>query len=273
MDELKTLRKLSINKAAMEIVRTSEKNLKERTFIGLIALLVVGLCGGVMWTVNSNTVEVVGVNKAKALAAQVMTFRTLYAQHIVPRAKESGVYMNDVGDTMPHTLPQPVTFINILGQQIQKEHPGSAIRLFSRSPLPHGKEIEVYDQFEKDALKALEQTPKIPFYRKEIINGRLTMRYAITDDMRPDCVSCQDSHPKTLNQDKKVGDIRGVVEIITPIDQVHSVLSNGGMFLLVCVALGIIIVVWFSIVIMKKPQHEAERVSSAILELLADTAD
>ena len=48
MDELTTLRKLSINNAAMEIVRASEKNLKVRIFIGLSALLVVGLCGGVM---------------------------------------------------------------------------------------------------------------------------------------------------------------------------------------------------------------------------------
>ena len=273
MDELKTLRKLSKNKAAMEIVRTSEKNLKVRTFIGLIALLVVGLCGGVMWTVHSNAVETVGVNKANALAAQVMTFRSFYVQQIVPRAKESGKPIHDDWDPMPHTLPQPAMLINVLGQQIQKEHPGTAIRLYRRYPLPHRKEVEVFDQFEKDAFKALEQNPKIPFYRKEIINGRLSMRYAIVDTMRPDCVSCQDSHPETPSQDWKVADVREVVEIIIPIDQVHSVLSNGGMFLLVCVALGIFMVVWFSIVIMKKPQHEAERVSSAILELLADNAD
>ena len=204
MDELKNLRKLSINKAATEIVRTSEKNIKVRTSIGLLALLVVGLSGAVMWTVNSNAVEAVGANKAKALAAQMMTFRTLYAQQIVPRAQESGMQMNDDWDTRPHTLPQPATLVNVLGQQIQKENPGTAIRLLSRSPYLDRKEIEVYDQFEKDALNALEQNPKIPFYRKEIINGRLSLRYAIADTMPPDCISCQDSHSENPNQDKEI---------------------------------------------------------------------
>ena len=273
MDELTKLRKLSINKAATEIVRTSEKNLKVRMSIGLIALLVVGLCGGVMWKVNFNTVEKFGVDKAESLAAQVLTSRTWYAQQIVSRAKESGMHINYDWDAMPHTLPQPAMFINILGQQLQKENPGTTIRLYSRFPFPHRKEIEVYDQFEEDALTVLEQNPKSPFYRTEIINGRLSMRYAIADTMRADCVSCYNSNPETLKYDWKVGDVRGVIEIITPIDQAHTALSNGGMFLLVCMALGIFIVSWFSLVMMKKPQHEAERVSTAILELLADTPE
>ena len=116
--------------------------------------------------VNANTLEAIGVNKAKALAAHVMTVRTLYAQQIVPRAKESGMRMSDDGDTMANTLPQPATLINVLGQQIQKDHPGTAIRLYSRLPFSHRKEIEANDQFEKDALTVLEQKPDIPFLPK-----------------------------------------------------------------------------------------------------------
>ena len=70
-----------------------------------------------------------------------------------------------------------------------------------------------------DALRAVEQTPKKPFYRKEVINGRLSMRYAIADVMSSACVNCHNSHPETPKVGWKVGDVRGVVEIITPIDQ------------------------------------------------------
>ena len=244
-----------------------------RFLIGFVAALVVALCGGVMWVVNANNVEIVGVHKAKALADQVTTLRKFYTQEVVSRAKESGMNINHDWDVMPNTLPLPATFTNVLGKQIKKENPGTAIRLYSRFPFPHRKGTEVYDQFEMDALRAVERNPKTPFYRKETINGRLSMRYAIADVMTEACVNCHNSHPETPKAGWKVGDVRGVVEIITPIDQVNLGLLNGTMILLGCVAIGLIIVAWFSIFVIKKPLHEAVKVLSATSGQLADTAE
>lgn len=274
MDELKKVRqKMKAVESTKKKRAASGKKLNVRFLIGLSAALVVGLCGGVMWVVNSHNVETVGVNKAKALADQVTTLRTFYTKEVVSRAKESGMRINYDWDTMPNTLPLPATFTNVLGQQIKKDNPGTAIRLYSRYPFPHRKGTEVYDQFEMDALRALEQNPTIPFYRKEIINGRLSMRYAIADLMRPACVDCHNSHPETPKNDWKVGDVRGVVEIITPIDQVNTGLLNGAMILLACVAVGLLVVAWFSIFIIKKPIHQAVQVLSTTTGQLADTAE
>ncbi len=272
MDELKKLRKTKPNEPTNKKNLNPGKRYNVRLPIVLSAALVVALCGWMMWLINTHNVETVGLNKAKALADQVTTLRTFYTQQVVSRAKESGMNIDYTWDTMPNTLPLPATFTNVLGKQIKKENPGTAIRLYSRYPFPHRKITESYDQFEMEALRAVEQNPGVPFYRKEVLNGRLSMRYAIADVMRESCVGCHNSHPETPKNDWKVGDVRGVVEIITPIDQVNAGLLKGTMVLLGCVTVGLLLVAWFSIRIIKKPLHDAMQVLSTTSGQLADTA-
>ncbi len=273
MDEMKKMRKKIPEAPTKKDKKGSVKNYRVRFLITISAALVVALCGGVSWMVNSQNVEAVGVHKAKALADQVVTLRNFYTQQVVSRAKSSGMNINYDWDVMPNTLPLPATFTNVLGQQIKKENPGTAIRLYSRYPFPHRKATETYDQFETDALSALEQNPKAPFYREEVINGRLSMRYAIADVMTAACVDCHNSHPETPKVGWKVGDVRGVVEVITPIDQVNVGLLNGTKILLGCVTIGLLAVAWFSIFIIKKPLHEAVKVLSATSGQLAEAAE
>ena len=270
MDELRKMRKKT---PEANMKKDPGKSYKVRFLIGMSAALVVALCGGVSWVVNSHNVETVGVHKAKALADQVMTLRNFYTRQVVSRAKESGMNINYDWDVAPNTLPLPATFTNELGKHIKKENPGTGIRLYSRYPFPHRKATEVYDQFEMEALTALERNPKAPFYREEVINGRLSMRYATADVMSQACVDCHNSHPETPKVGWKVGDVRGVVEIITPIDQVNKGLLDGTMILLGCVAVGLVVVAWFSIHIIKKPLHDAVMVLSATSGQLADAAE
>lgn len=85
-----------------------------------------------------------------------------------------------------NTLPLPATLVNVLGQQIEKDYPGTKIRLYSPYPFPHRiKELEQkgmwsqgdyqkgMDQLERDAYAALEKDPSKPFHRMETVNGRL----------------------------------------------------------------------------------------------------
>ena len=71
-----------------------------------------------MWEVNSHNVETLGINKAKALADQVVTLRKFYTQEVVSRAKKAGLRINYDWAVMPNTLPLPATFTNELGKQI-----------------------------------------------------------------------------------------------------------------------------------------------------------
>ena len=76
MDDLKDLKKMRADRAQEKKpagnVESSGKSVNVRFLIGVIAAIVVAICGGVAWQVNSNNVETVGVHKAKALADQVV---------------------------------------------------------------------------------------------------------------------------------------------------------------------------------------------------------
>ena len=67
-NELKKLRKdRSKAKGSVGKAETSGKTSNVRFLIVLIAALVVALCAGVTWVVNTKNVETVGIHKAKAL--------------------------------------------------------------------------------------------------------------------------------------------------------------------------------------------------------------
>ena len=66
-------------------------------------------------------------------------------------------------------------------------------------------------------------SPKNPdraFFRKEILNGKSSFRYAEAILMEPSCVSCHNSYPGSPKTDWKVGDVRGVLEISFPLDKI-----------------------------------------------------
>ena len=239
----------------------------------LSALVVVVICVLLMFYVNNQNVELVGVNKAKALADQVTTLRKFYTAQVVSRAKDVGMEIDYDWDQQPNTLPLPATFTNVLGKEIEKANPGTTIRLYSRYPFPHRKGTENYDDFELDALKAIEQDPKTPFYRFEEIGGKLSVRYASADIMQTACVECHNSHPETPKADWKVGDVRGVVEVISPVNDVEEGLDFGTRVLIAIVSLGLAFVVSVSYFSLKKPIHEAVEVVSSTSSHLAATTE
>ena len=229
----------------------------------LCALLVVTICALVLFSIKAHNVEQVGLDKAKALADQVKTLRSFYASQVVTRAKQAGMAINYDWNQREGTLPLPATFTNVLGREIEKENPGTRIRLYSRYPFPHRKDTETYDEFEQDALRALERQPHQPFYRFENLQNRLSVRYAIADVMEEACVVCHNAHPETPKRDWKVGDVRGVVEVISPVDDVEHDLQTGAIMLLGAISLGLLLVVVISYFSIKKPIHSVVDVLSA----------
>jgi methyl-accepting chemotaxis protein len=117
--------------------------------------------------------------------------------------------------------------VKALGENIAKEHPGMAIRLYSRYPFPHRASTERYDAFEQQALAALEKNPTEPVVAMEEVQGRRSVRYAVADTMRDACVACHNTHPESPKRDWKTGDTRGVVSVTVPIDAVRSQIALG----------------------------------------------
>jgi signal transduction histidine kinase len=90
------------------------------------------------------------------------------------------------------------------------------VRLYSDYPFPWRHDGRLHDSFEQEALAQLKAHPERPFFRFESFQGRPSLRYATADRMEGGCVSCHNTHPDSPKRDWKVGDVRGVLEVIHP---------------------------------------------------------
>jgi hypothetical protein len=101
------------------------------------------------------------------------------------------------------------------------------------------------DDFARAAWEALTQNPEEPFISFETVEEREVLRYATADRMRPECVDCHNTRPDSPKTDWKVGDVRGVLEVITPLDApiaaTRSGLMDTAVFMLIMAAIGLLI--------------------------------
>jgi PAS domain S-box-containing protein len=87
----------------------------------------------------------------------------------------------------------------------------------------------------------LQYYPAAAFHRIEAVQGRPALRYATADLMRPSCVNCHNTHPDSPKTGWQTGDVRGVLEVIFPLDTVVSQTRAGlgGTFALMVVMAGL----------------------------------
>src|SRR6185436_7682202 len=63
--------------------------------------------------------------------------------------------------------------------------------------------------------------------REDIIGGKSFLRYATADLMRQACVDCHNTHPDSPKTDWREGDVRGVLEVSLPLEQIKSQQRSG----------------------------------------------
>ena len=149
----------------------------------------------------------------------IKEFRKLYSSEVTTRATAMGFEITHDYKNQPHALPLPATLTIELGAAINRVRPGAWVRLYSDYPFPWRKETGgIRDAFGADALAELRQHPDRPFYRFEDFEGRPSLRYAVADRMQASCVACHNRRADSPKKDWKVGDVRGVLEFIRPLD-------------------------------------------------------
>jgi hypothetical protein len=139
---------------------------------------------------------------------------------VVKRAKAGRLTVTHDYETKPAAIPIPATFTIELGQQISdRSQTGVQIRLYSYYPFRGRRHGGPRDAFERTAIDRLRADPTEPVYQFEEYKGRPVLRYATARRMQPTCVQCHNTHPDSPKKDWQVGDVRGVVEIIRPLDR------------------------------------------------------
>ncbi len=192
------------------------------TILILTLLFCVGLSAALwnMSRLSSNLIQSQALQNAALYAEASKEARTLYSDEVVNRAKAiPGIIVTHDYQNKKGAIPLPATYLIELAHRLTEKNPDTSVRLYSDYPFPsRQKEGGVRDNFERDALNKLRENPQQPFFRFEKLEGRSVLRYAQADIMKPSCVSCHNTNLDSPKKDWKVGDVRGVLEITTPLD-------------------------------------------------------
>jgi hypothetical protein len=190
--------------------------------VGLFAALAIGSAVG-LWHLTRLSERLVRSTALEGAAQQAETLECLndlYSE-AVDRAMAKGAKVTHDYATRKDSLPLPATLTIDLGKYISdRSKSGMQVRLYSDHAWKFRPGGHAMDDFERDALRRLRENPDEPVYQFTDYNGRPVLRYATARRLRESCLNCH-NHDKVNSPklDWKVGDVRGVVEIIRPLDR------------------------------------------------------
>ncbi|MEM9219459.1 MAG: DUF3365 domain-containing protein, partial [Cyanobacteria bacterium P01_F01_bin.150] len=166
-------------------------------------------------------------------AQTIQEARTLYSEildhaQLVDGVEATNRSMDRMTEDDHGQLPLPVTFIMDLGQRIRVADSRIQVRLYSPFPFRGRSGVRgIQDDFEQQAWDALSQKPDDFF--DELVQTKMgpEYRYAVADVMKQSCVDCHNRHPDNVRTDWNVGDVRGVLKIVYPIEGVQKEVRDG----------------------------------------------
>jgi hypothetical protein len=186
-----------------------------------VATMTLGV-GIALWSlsnVGESLVQQAAMDSASMKAAILEDVNALYASEVVARVDREHVTVTHDYKDHKGAIPIPATFLTVLGERISQEQSGVRVRHYSDFPFKFRKDGGPHDEFEKTAMTSLRADPKTPVVRFEDVEGKPVLRYATARLMKESCVKCHNTHPDSPKTDWKVGDVRGVLEIIRPLDR------------------------------------------------------
>ncbi|PTL81890.1 hypothetical protein DAT35_23140 [Vitiosangium sp. GDMCC 1.1324] len=182
------------------------------------------------------------VESAERIIAQVDALRGYYTRNVVARAQANGVEATHDYTEHPGAIPLPATLVHQLNSLVSQKQ-GFTLRLYSEFPFPFRSDGGPRDPFERDALEFLTANPDQRYWRLTEFEGVPALRYAIADRMTTQaCVDCHNTHPRSPKRGWKLGDVRGVLEVIQPVDHLLATSGAAARNLALFIALGISLV-------------------------------
>jgi PAS domain S-box-containing protein len=212
----------AVRQAIAHMMARGVRLLHERTILVLTIMFCIGVAC-MLWYVShlqSNLIASTVLQDASLYAQALGEFRTLYTSEVVDTVMKHGIEVTHDHATKEGAIPLPATLTMLIGKRIGAHGSGAQTRLYSPYPFPwRQEEGGLQDTFSQEAWTALQRNPDKPYYRFEEFNGLQSLRYATADLMRPSCVDCHNMHPASPKTDWQAGDVRGVLEVILPLDR------------------------------------------------------
>lgn len=195
------------------------------------------------------------VDNAQQMVQQMKLTRSYYLKNIVNDIQKDSNHFNFVArhKDNPRNLPLPSTLIHDLSELYTQE---TGIKFRTYSAYPFKNRIDrVLSQNDKKVLQNIYETSN-GTYIFESNTDKPFLHVAIADYMENEsCVKCHNTHPdRTWQSSKwKIGDIRGVIEISTPLKKPFIQLEHIKKTILGSILfLGFILIIYYSIIFLKR---------------------
>jgi len=180
----------------------------------LIAVLLLALPLAV-WLDLTNLAEAALRRQASDLNSVITSVRGYYATNVVGRvlANPGSTQVVHNYETVPGAIPIPATLSLELGKVIGAQQQNIGYRFVSDFPFKNRTPHQL-DEFEKGSLESLRKNPdqKIVDTTTSILSDSVRIIAPVV--MGPACVSCHNTHPESPKTDWKVGDVRGIQEVV-----------------------------------------------------------
>jgi hypothetical protein len=203
-------------------MRWRSADMSVRIVVPMFALLVTSVALLLLyigWSTSRQTIDASIVSSAGTVQ-QFRTLRAYYTENVVNKVKQSGAMkISSDHSGKADTIPLPATMIHDLSEALGRSTSGTGIRLYSAYPFPN-RSGRILDAFAKDALAELSRNPDATFFRSDTLDGKPVVRVAVADRMSSDaCVTCHNSHPQSPKTNWTLGEMRGALEVVLPIEQ------------------------------------------------------
>ncbi len=193
---------------------------------------------------SENTVQQIKLNRAYYVDSVVKDIKK-YAPQITFDYDHEGVNGK---------LPFPTTTIHNLSK-IYSDNTGLTLHFYSKYPFKPKLQREL-TPLQEEALDYVEKHESGMWVKRDTINGKPVLRVAVADYMTDNsCVSCHNSHKDKTWKDGfwKLGDKRGVLEVITPLEEDFKAneIMRDKILIFIAAAL-FLLVVYFSIILIRR---------------------
>ena len=179
-----------------------------------IALLLAALPVAV-WLDLTNLADAALRRQATDMNSLITSVREYYGANVVRRVLSSPGHTQVVHnyESIPGAIPIPATLSLELGRVISEQQQNITYRFISDFPFKNRPPHRL-DEFERNALQTLRNSPgqNIIELTRSIFSDRVRMVSAVVLDAP--CVNCHNSHPESPKRDWRVGDVRGIQEVI-----------------------------------------------------------
>ena len=183
------------------------------------------------------------ISNAVQTVQQFKAIRAYYTSNIVKKVLKDGNLKPSINHaTEEKSIPLPATFIHDMSALLKEQD--TSFKLYSPYPFPNRADRKM-DEFGKEAWAFLSANPDGRFVRQQEIDGRRTVRVAVADTMVADgCITCHNSRGDTPKKTWQLGDVRGVLEVVTTMDEsLARGASLSNTILIATAAIGLVLTV------------------------------